>query len=376
MPEANVPLLAMPSGSILQFLLMTVPLLCVYLYFLYLAHERPSIADPSNPRYADDRIRLTDILYVYLATLLPFGCLVVYMLWFVPMRRGLSARYEKDGIVVLGDVKYEESYHDQGGSRTTTATTTTTMRAAVGDSLLRLRGWVMNGFALRNNYGHVVYDLGRVANHPACDYEERRRRGGGGGQPQLAGIVTKRVRVYHRYPRERISVLVLPKYPYSGQPKADLEADWASFAKYVGLPSRVGGEGEDDDIDDDIDDDGSDGNAILRRRDRGRGVLAVAIFWVCFLVLASYYVVDRIRVVDDAYVDEDAETARLAFWIVVGGVFPAVSILGNWIRWKFYERWMLHGGTKEKRPKASKNGSSRGNGDENEDGVGSYIQMS
>lgn len=356
MVEANVPLLAMPSGSILQFLLMTVPLLCVYLYFLFLAYERPSIANPDNPRYADDRIRLMDILYTFLATLSLFSCLAVYMLWFVPKRRGLSTRYETDGIIVLGDVDYTESYYDRnkivadtdgGGGMAGRA-----MRA-VRNSCLQLRGWASNGFALRNNYAHVVYDLARVANHPACTYEDRKGRA-------LEGIITKKVRVYHRYPREQVSILVLPKYPYSGQPKADMEADWASFTKYVGLPSSQEEETEDE----------RGGNVLPKRRDRSCGVLFVASLWVCFLLLACLYVIYRIEEVDDAYEDENAKTAWWAFWYVVGAVVPAVAIGGNWIRWKIYERWMLHNGSKNKsKTRGEENG--RG-GDE---GL-SYIQMS
>mmetsp|Transcript_18895 Transcript_18895/g.40886 ORF Transcript_18895/g.40886 Transcript_18895/m.40886 type:complete len:161 (-) Transcript_18895:783-1265(-) len=110
---ADVPLLALPSGSILQFLLMTLPLLCVYLYFLYLAIDRVNIANPNDPRYTDDRIRLMDILYTYLATLVLFSSLVVYLLWFVNKRRKLSKRYEREAM-----------------SNTTKVTPPTTTRAA------------------------------------------------------------------------------------------------------------------------------------------------------------------------------------------------------------------------------------------------------
>ena len=351
MVEANVPLLAMPSGSILQFLLMTVPLMCVYLYFLFLAYERPSIANPDNPRYADDRIRLMDILYTFLATLALFSCLVVYMLWFVPKRRGLSTRYETEGIIILGDVNYTESYYDGNEIVADTGGGGMAGRALRGvkNSCLQLRGWVANGFALRNNYAHVVYDLARVANHPACTHDDRKGR-------QLEGVITKKVRVYHRYPREQVSILVLPKYPYSGQPKTDMEADWASFTKYVGLPSQ------EEEMEDE-----REGNVLLKRRDRSCGVLFVALFWVCFLILACLYVVDRIDQVDDAYDDEDAKTAWWAFWYVIGAVVPAVAIGGNWIRWKIYERWMLHNGSKNK---------SKTRENERGDEGASYIQMS
>lgn len=336
MVEANVPLLAMPSGSILQFLLMTVPLLCVYLYFLFLAYERPSIADPDNPKFAEDRIRLMDILYTFLATLILFSSLVVYMLWFVRERRSLSKRYEKEGVIILGDVRYTESYYDLTKLEDSDATGFfVKVYRVMKNFCFIFTAWIANGLTLRNNYGYVVYDLERVANHPACDYEARNKG------TQLSGIITKKVRVYHRYPREQVSILVLPKYPNSGQPKADMEADWASFSKYVGgLPSQE----QDDEMDDGRD---QGGNTILPKRDRILGVLLVSIFWVGFLVIGSYYVVDRIEVVDDVYNDEDATKAWTVFWTVIGGVVPLVAILGNYIRWKLYESWMLHSGSKK-----------------------------
>ncbi len=90
-PVADAPLLALPGGSILQFLLMTLPLLAVYLYFLFLAVDRHNIANPDNPCYASDRIHLTKMVHTYLATLVLFSILVAYLLWFVSKRQKLYA---------------------------------------------------------------------------------------------------------------------------------------------------------------------------------------------------------------------------------------------------------------------------------------------
>ncbi len=359
MVETNVPLLAMPSGSILQFLLMTIPLLCVYVYFLYLAYARPSIA-ANEETYANDRIRLMDILYVYLATLVLFSSLVVYMAWFVPKRRNLSKRYEKEGVIILGDVQYTESYYDKNKLEQIDSDTINIAVKAyrhIKNSCLTIIAWIANGCALTNNYGYVIYDLEKVANHPA--YEQRKN------SKQLSGIIKKKVRVYHRYPREQVSLLVLPAYPYSGQPQKDLEADWASFSKYVSgttLPMS-----EDDEDDEMMNDDGNKTNIQPKRRDRSFGVLLVSIFWVTFLCLASLYVIHQIKEVDDVYNDEDVTKAWVVFWVVIGGIVPLVAIFGNLLRWKIYERWMLHSGSKKKMMR-----------EENDEEVkgGSYIQMS
>jgi len=365
MVEANVPLLAMPSGSIVQFLLMTVPLLCVYLYFLYLAYARPSVA-ADEETYANDRIRLMDILYVYLATLVLFSSLVVYMAWFVPKRRNLSKRYEKEGVIILGDVQYTESYYDKNKLEQTDSDTNNIVVKVyrhIKNCCFTITAWVANNFALTSNYGYVMYDLEKVANHPA--YEERKNG------KQLNGIIKKQVRVYHRYPREQVSLLILPAYPYSGQPKQDLEADWASFSKYVSGATLPMSEDEDNNemTSDDEPSKGSKNNIQPKRRDRSFGVLLVSIVWVTFLGLASLYVIHQIKEIDDVYNDEDATKAWIVFWIVIGGIVPLVAMFGNFIRWKIYERWMLHSGSKKKTMMMREENNDEVNG-------GSYIQMS
>jgi len=173
---------------------MTLPLLGVYLYFLRLAIDRKNIADPNYPRYAEDRIHLTDMLVL-------FSSLAVYLLWFVAKRR---------------NVEYEAKIWDLDSG-------------FCGN----VAAFIKNSFMANNNYGRVAYDPERVANHPACNYEAQKGR-------ELTGTVTKKVRVYYCYPRERVSLLILPDRPRSGQPKIDIEADWASFSNHVGLTSEIG----------------------------------------------------------------------------------------------------------------------------------------
>ena len=337
---ADSPLLALPGGSILQFLLMTLPLLGVYLYFLYLAIERPSIANPNDERYMEDRIKLMDILYTYLATLVPFAALMVYLLWFVRKRRTLSRKYETDAITILGNVEYDESYYAAGEDR---------------NALQNVIGWAMNGFTLRQNYGRIVYDLERVANHPACNYEERRGK-------NLSGTIKKKVRVYYRYPREQVSILVIPNYPYSGQPKIDMEADWAAFAKDTGLPSEDQAALADTLA-------GPVETPQVLSRDRSIGVLVVAAFWICFLLGASLFLCFQIDRIDEFYEDEDGEAAWTVFYCMVGGVVPLVALGGNFIRWKIYEHWML------KRGRKSRKGSRRDDVEPEASEQGSYVQM-
>ena len=346
---ADVPLLALPAGSLLQFALMTLPLLCVYLYFLYLAIDRPNIANPNDPRYIYDRIKLMDIQLTYLITLILCVSFIMYMLWFVRKRRQLSKRYESEAITILGNVEYNEKYYMSGNAEEGTCKS----------CFYNVWQWFANGFTLRNNYGRVVYDLERVANHPACNYEDKKRG------KKLCGTISKKIRVYYRYPREQISILVLPNYPYSGQPKIDMEADWASFAyTNAGVPNE-------EDVDA-LRDPRVTMPQVLSR-DRSLGVLFVALFWTCFLLGASLFVTFQIEIIDDQYEDEDANTAWMRFWIALGGGIPVISFGGNYLRWKMYERWTLLSG-KKKRPKKTTTDESDVVESE-EGGGGSYVQM-
>jgi len=207
--------------------------------------------------------------------------------------------------VVLGNVEFREMY--EGSSYLTTCLE-----------------WISNCFR-RNDYGYVVYDLERVARHPACNVEERQAA-------KLAGTIKKKVRVFYRYPREQVSILVLPEYPYSGQPKIDLEADWASFSSHMGYPDSEG-----------------DGDRVnlpkSMSRDRSMGVIFVAVFWVTFLFSASLYTCFQMENIEDYYVDESATWAWI-FFAAGCVIVPCISFGGNYIRWKLYERWILNSGIK------------------------------
>ena len=86
MADESIPILALPAGSVNQFFVATIPLFGVYCYFLYLAATRPNIADPDDEHFYDPRIRLMDILYVFLAKILLtihariYKCVNVYFL--------------------------------------------------------------------------------------------------------------------------------------------------------------------------------------------------------------------------------------------------------------------------------------------------------
>ena len=306
------PVLALPGGSVFQFFVMTVPLFGVYCYFLWLAITRVNIADPDNEQFYEPRIRLTDILYVYLTTWVLFATLVIYMVWFVSKRRRLSKLYETEGITILGDVLYDD------------------------DSRRGICDCVFNYICRRSDYGYVVYDLEKVASHPACDYEG-----------PLEGKIRKKVRVYYRYPREQVSIVVIPQHPFSGQPKIDLEADWASFSETYLVSEGYNEAAEHDRA----------STQTVMSRDRTKGIIIISLGWLAFLLFASVFVCLQIQEISDVYPDESSYWAWTIFTAFMAGVTPVVAIGGNLIRWKIYERWILKSGEK-RRPDGSYGGRS------------------
>jgi hypothetical protein len=169
------------SGPLLQFILATVPLLGVLVYFLYEAWERPSkaiyqLADDYTQEEWDSAseetgslISLMDMLIVFMTLLLLWTLFAVYVVVFIPKRRHLIGRYLEEGQVVIGDVHYDRTSRMCGSF---------------------------------HDYGYAIYP------HPT---EQK--------------LVRKRVRVFQGYTREKIAILLLPNRPLSGQAKYDVEID-------------------------------------------------------------------------------------------------------------------------------------------------------
>ena len=177
-------LLKSSRGSIIQFILVTIPFLIVLLYFLYLASKRPAYYNNNNNNNnnSDDEslIRLFDMLCIFLSLLMCWMIFTIYIIIFVPKRRHLIGKYLKDdgsSISTIGDVIYNETSSHGGG------------------------GLLCCGRRLKlssNKYGYAVYS------HP---------------NNNDGRMIRKRVRVYQYYTREKITILLLPNRPLSGQAK-------------------------------------------------------------------------------------------------------------------------------------------------------------
>jgi hypothetical protein len=102
-------LLAPKQVSITHFILATIPLLGLLIYFLYLTY-----------RQENDDFHLFDIDIVFLTFHVLWTIFAIYIAKFVPKRRNLIGRYLSEGEECLGDIIYDKNsrkftkFHDYG----------------------------------------------------------------------------------------------------------------------------------------------------------------------------------------------------------------------------------------------------------------------
>jgi len=133
--------------------------------------------------------------------------------------------------------------------------------------------------------------------------------------------VEKKIRTYHPYHRENVSVLVLKDLPLSGQPKMDVERDVASFQS----------------------------EHAIRNRDKIKEVVYVAVGWAVFLFSSAIYIITQIdRVgklnIQDEVDIEDVNLAWIYFAIYTCGIIPMIAGVGNVVQWIVHHRWVTKGG--------------------------------
>ena len=180
------PRVVSPYGNFSQAVVTTLPLLAMFIYFLYEASVRPT--EPVYALQGDDdvavaeawedtppMIPLIDMIPVFLSFQAVFSILVVYLSVFIPRRRRLIRSYLEKGESSLGDVVYKISPPGFCSLRST-------------------------------QYAEIVYAYPNSTNW----------------------TIRKLARVYQHYSRERVTILRLLNRPFSGQPKSDLQIDLQS----------------------------------------------------------------------------------------------------------------------------------------------------
>jgi hypothetical protein len=152
------------AGHLVQFILASLPIFSLLVYFLWLAYLRPFEDAASRSDFILAETDLEDMVVVFLVIAQLWGILAVYLSSFVPLRHRLLQSYLTEGRSTLGDVFYEE-------------------RSSV--------------CCPKQHRGHVIYP------HPNKDI--------------YPVFVRRKLPVIERYTRERVTILVLPELPFSGQ---------------------------------------------------------------------------------------------------------------------------------------------------------------
>ena len=188
-------------------LVSTMPFMALFIYFIYVAYERPQkLLDAANNQNQGDEqdlefIPLMDMLHTSLLSLVAWVWFATYTGIFVRKRRRLMKSYNKD-VVKVSQIHEKEA----PGSI-----------EIVGNVFYDRPKGIFFKILDKIAYTDLAYVVYR---HPDGDDED--------GNPRF---VQKKIRTYHPYHRENISVLILNGLPLSGQPKLDVERDIASYQR-------------------------------------------------------------------------------------------------------------------------------------------------
>lgn len=273
-----------------KFVLATLPLAAVIVWFLIEAYQRPFKPFYNLPSYiTDDRIiqsaaddsgsfvPLMDMCYVVLSFCVLWACLTGYFLGFLRARHAMIERYLQEGTSVLGNVVYEG------------------------------RCWA---FEFRY-YGYCSYT------HPSARHAAGQTNNDGHIRKGLP-IIRKKTRIFEPYTRELVPILCLPGYPKSGQGKDDLE--YAS---------------------------------LIASKNRSREVFLgrFCLLWAIICALVPVYILCQMRIIDEAeyYAGikddyENADKGWIIYCVLMGVGVLGVAMGGNALVWLYRRWWLLHQG--------------------------------
>lgn len=293
---SSAPLLAKDKGSVLQFILSTVPFAVLLLFFLYEAATRKNepIYQLGDDYYTEAQwdqaveetgmlIRLLDMVLLTLALFLLWTMFAVYMYTFVPKRRHLIGRYLKEGTIVAADVYYDRSSRLCGSFR---------------------------------DYGYAVYAHPQYSFSSSSAQRQQQQQGNNNvdtstttSPPPQPKMIRKRVRVFQAYTREKIAVLLLPNRPLSGQPKTDLQMDLL---------------------------------AAMNKRDSTNPILLkVAWVWMAITAVVPLPLLYVMGTLNDPEDDPVKGWICYGFSIILG---VPLAYLVNYIRYGLYFNWMVNRG--------------------------------
>ena len=286
-----------------QTLLSSLPLLGFLVYFLYETSQRASkpiynLPYGSNADTVEaavektgDIIALTSMLNTFMIVAAFATCFAVYMSFFVPWHRELVEEFLNRGSRIIGDIHY--------------------------NSRVVCPRFQKQGCAL---YPHPEYNT-----YPLQ--------------------IRKHLMVHERFTREKVTILLLPEQPFSGQCKSDLQIELTR---------------------------------IQRNAPRTRFHQAYGWIWVLFTVTAPIYilfVIDDLVKDGEYYINDYTEDTALA-WSIYAGCLVSIPVLAGlltWMLWKHHHYQLVRGDAKFLAEGDSKTGSwyAMGSDDEDMSGYGS-----
>jgi len=294
------------GSSVLHFFLTSTPFLIVLGYFLYCAHKRPSLPIYNTDDYfayeelyasQARMIKLTDMLVTFLIVFIFWTTMAVYLAIFVPKRRKLMERYTQTNVIsVLGNVLFDYP------------------KTCIG----KIRMKYSNA-----DYAHVVYDYPLMMNDDAKHYNKLENNRHNDSDPHMNNnnlpadtqlTVEKYIRTYHPYHRENITILILPDYPLSGQPKADVEKDVSTYGS----------------------------SYAIRNGERLKYILVICAFWILFSISGAWYMTVQMGKFEDA--EDDPKRAKIIFIIGVACIAPLIAVGGNILVWWRHYKWVTDRG--------------------------------
>jgi len=260
-----------PTLSLVQFLIATLPILVLLLYFLIAAHRRLSLPIYNLSSYtyktrqqiltdfhdnilADGLLALPDMMYIYWMVFLGSSSLFAYMVYFIPSRRHLMMRYLAKKPISATLYQQQQQQQQQQQEKDTMKNNKKTKNEQQeeegGDCLISLLGNVAyyppTGFFYKYlarcyhaDYAILTYEYPQ---HLLSTSSASPAQGGGSQEKEqeenntnhTRHMVEKRIRTFHPYHREKITVVLLsPTLLKSGLPLSDVQHDVATFTKNI-----------------------------------------------------------------------------------------------------------------------------------------------
>jgi len=377
--QLNTARVPRPKLSLLQFFVATLPILILLIYFVIAATRmlnfpiynlrmykyatrQQILADFHDNILADGLLAIPDMLYIFFCVFLGSLTLLVYVVFFIPMRRKLMRRYLAKKPIAAKDYRWnKKSVGNDDSSK---------------DCLISVLGNV--AYYPPSGFFYRFFARCYHADYAILTYEyPKHLLSGKNDDPDKDStkyMVEKRIRTFHPYHRERITVVLLsPQLLLSGLPLSDIQHDVATFS----TPTTPA-------VDDSFQYQAFPPRNSLRKQQLGRdetcSLFVLTFAWIVFTILGALYMLHQIKALYYQLMDQQSTLkqmyykddyfqqygyhksgpvffdlqndrdlnypfCRLMFYILFLGVAPLIALGGNILAWWNHYHWITSRGT-------------------------------